>query len=136
MKRLQTTTIIVRGDGNKFLGVSRKGDHSDIGFGGGKCEEGETPWMCAVRELQEETGLILNEMELVDVRDYDFTDHKGTHHDEVWCFEVLDYEGAIDSNQNLVERGEGIVKWVTADELKKGTFGDYNEAILSKLYQL
>lgn len=136
MQRLQTTSIIIRGDGEKFLGVSRKDNHEDFGLVGGKCEEGENPWMCAVRELEEETGLILNEMNLVDVRDYTYTDKKGTHYDEVWCFEVLDYEGAIHSNETLLEKGEGLVKWVTAEELKAGTFGDYNTEILNKLYQL
>ncbi len=42
-----------------FLAVARKGEPRALGFPGGKLEAGETPEEAAVRELAEETGLMV-----------------------------------------------------------------------------
>lgn len=136
MKKLKTTSVIVEGANRTFLGVSRKYDHNSFGFAGGKCEYGESPIQCAFRELKEETGLIAHALHLVDTRDYMNLTVEPNTLDTVYCYLVNSYEGSLYTNEYLIEQGEGILKWVTADELKAGAFGDYNEAILAKLYNL
>ena len=137
--RRKTTAIIVE-NGGKFLGVARKTNHNSWGFGGGKCEPGESTIQCAVRELEEETGLRPTSMNLLDVRDYDYIEDSPeamiVHADEVWLYRVNSYTGTILSNEELLERGEAPVKWCTAEELVAGFFGDYNKAVLEKIYGL
>jgi 8-oxo-dGTP pyrophosphatase MutT (NUDIX family) len=140
MHRRKTTAVIVEGDGGKFLGVARKNNHHSWGFGGGKCEKGESTILCAVRELEEETGLHATSMNLLDVRDYDYIidspEELVVHQDEVWLYRVNSYTGDILSNEELLEKGEAPVKWCTPEELVEGFFGDYNKAILEKVYGL
>lgn len=134
MNKPKTVSIIIEGDGGKFLGVSRKYDHNDWGFPGGKCDGDELPIDAARRELQEETGLNLIATELVDIRDYWNKTCEPPILENVWCYKVVLYDGEIESDDSLLERGEGRVKWVTPEELMKGSFGDYNKEILNKLY--
>ena len=44
-----------------ILGVSRKDDPNDFGLPGGKCEPGEDSLTTALRELREETGVLLKQ---------------------------------------------------------------------------
>lgn len=136
MKKQITTAVIVEGRDGKFLGVSRKYDYNSWGFGGGKCNVGESPVQCAFRELKEETGLSAISLFCVDVRDYVNKTVEPNTLDEVHCFVVTSFHGNLHSEDYLIEHGEGMVKWVTVEELKAGAFGDYNVEILKKLYNL
>src|ERR1041385_2823137 len=49
--------VFLRREDGKVLAVSREQDLTNIGFPGGKCEDGENPLYTAARELFEETGL-------------------------------------------------------------------------------
>jgi 8-oxo-dGTP diphosphatase len=59
--RVGVGVIVVR-DGRILLGL-RKSDHGcgEWAFPGGHLEFGESPEICAKRELEEETGLVANE---------------------------------------------------------------------------
>ena len=74
---------------------------------GGKLEEGETPFDCARREIKEETG--------VDVRDLNYrgiitfvSDLYGTEY--MHLFTATEYDGEIDYNCD-----EGKLEWVKKD---------------------
>lgn len=136
MKEQNTTVIIVEGEEGMFLGVSRKTDHNSWGFGGGKCDEGEMPYDCAVRELEEETGLRATYIQLIDIRPYKNETVTPPTLDTVYCYVVMSCDGDLTPNEDLLERGEAPVKWVTPEELKAGVFGDYNESILKEFYNL
>lgn len=136
MTRLKTTSVIVRREDGFFLGVSRKNDHTSFGFAGGKCEGDETSIQCAVRELEEETGLHATSMNLLDIRDYDNRTVEPVSHDTVYCYRINSYTGELHSNEELIAKGEGILRWVTAETLKQGAFGDYNREILRKIYDI
>lgn len=136
MKEQVTTVVILEGENDQFLGVARKDNHNSWGFAGGKCENGEEPYACARRELAEETGVLATYMELRDIREYVNKTVNPPTLDTVYCYVVISCEGDITPNEELIARGEAPVKWVTPDELRAGVFGDYNEALLNKLYSL
>jgi 8-oxo-dGTP diphosphatase len=141
MKRLNTTSVIVRNTEGKYLGVSRKDNYTSFGFAGGKCEKikrgvEETPEACAIRELKEETGLTALELKLIDVREYVNQCSRPQTLDTVYCYEVVKYEGKLHTEEYLKEKGEGMLRWVTDYELCAGAFGDYNWKILKLYYNL
>ena len=136
IKKLNTTTVIVRNAEGEFLGVSRKDNYNLWGFAGGKCEKKESPEDCAKRELLEETGLVAEEMKFIDTRIYNNTYNRPRTIDTVYCYEITKYSGELLSEEQLKERGEGMIKWVGMSELLVGAFGNYNRAIFEQYYEL
>lgn len=115
------TALIVNKQDKLVLAVSRKDNPNDFGLPGGKVEPGEIPQRALRRELVEETGLIALSMQPV----YDRTDEPVS--DKFCrCFLIESYYGVIKTKES------GIVKWVTYDELTKGTFGYYNTGLLEE----
>ncbi len=55
--------LIINGD--KILSVSRKNNHADFGLPGGKLDPGEGFKEALIREVMEETGLLVTAMEPV-----------------------------------------------------------------------
>lgn len=135
-KQLKTTTVIVRNEEGKFLGVTRKDNYNLWGFAGGKCEKNESGEDCAKRELLEETGLVAEEMKHIDDRMYVNNYNRPKTIDAVSCYEVTKYSGELLSEEELKERGEGLVRWVSMEPLIVGAFADYSTAILKQYYGL
>ena len=78
---------------------------------GGKIENGETPDQAAVREVKEETGLVLNKLEKSCFLEFYFG-HGKLRPD--WTAEVFtssDFEG------ELKESDEGRLRWFSKNEL-------------------
>ena len=113
--------ILIEREG-KVLAVSRKNNPEAFGLPGGKVEPGESLEEAASRELQEETGLILNNPRSVFKR---MPDPK----DPYLCTTFVgDISGEISTQE------KGIVAWVTWDNLISGPFGDYNDNLYKYLY--
>ena len=55
--RPDAALVIVLGEGDTVLGVSRPDDPADFGLPGGSVEPGELSEVAAIREVLEETGL-------------------------------------------------------------------------------
>lgn len=112
--------VVRRGD--LFLGVSRKNDFNSFGLPAGKCEESELPIDAARRELKEETGLTLDSATLLD---------EGQWGDRyIYCF-LAEVSGELLDENSLIQRGEGVARWVDPEVLLKGEFGAYNGYIFS-----
>lgn len=111
--------VVITGPDGKFLGVSRKNDPNDFGFPGGHIELGETPREAAERELTEETGLVATDLH--------YLMKVPTKHGGFCAVYLCKAIGKIHTEE------EGVVKWVSQDELLSGSFGSQNLIILKKL---
>lgn len=121
----EAVCILIQNDNGHFLGVSRKYDKNDFGLPGGTVEQNETNVQAIIRELKEETGLDVINIQPVFIS----YDKSNKPNDEM--YEVTTYVGDIYGEINTSE--SGIVKWVTKEQLFSGTFGHYNKALFKHL---
>ena len=93
-------------------------------FPGGKCENDETPRSCAVRECQEETGL------LVVPRDHLATIEHSYSHGDV---ELHFWRCGLSPGLPDLARPESPFRWISFEELASLKFPDANREILERL---
>jgi 8-oxo-dGTP diphosphatase len=114
---------------NQVLSIGRRNDHDDLGFPGGKLNEGETPLAAVMREVREETGVEVDEC--VPIMDAP----PGISDD--WSMERLyDERHTRLTRAYLVTRWRGEpqslegmpVNWVTATRMlsSRNSFSEYN----------
>lgn len=131
--RKAACVLLIRPDG-KFLGASRRHDPDDFNLVGGKVDPGETVKQAAIREFEEETGLILSSVSLVEVftrpcygeTDYETTTFMGFVPQDAYSEEIESPE-------------EGIcIKWISWDQLlsDKSSFKDYNRLLYENISHL
>ena len=78
---------------------------------GGKFEPGETPEECAVRELEEESGLIAEDVEMKGIITFPLFDGQDDWY--VFVFVIKNFEG------ELIDSNEGDLEWIPNDKLKE-----------------
>ncbi len=99
---------------NKTLMLYRNKKENDYHEGkwnglGGKFELGESPEECAVREVKEEAGLTVKNLEMKGFITFPLFDGKEDWH--VFLFVIKDFQG------ELIESPEGELKWIENDKL-------------------
>jgi 8-oxo-dGTP diphosphatase len=107
------TLCYLRKDGHTLM-IHRVKKENDMHAGkwnglGGKLEPGETPEACAIREILEESGLIVKNLILKGIITF-----PGFSNDEDWytfLFVIDDFEG------QLIDSPEGHIRWIPDDEL-------------------
>jgi mutator protein MutT len=114
--------LVTFNQSNQILAVSRKTDHSDFGLPGGKIDPGETPLEALIREIKEETGLDLKNIQFQFIRDCN-------HQLDMKPCAVYTAEVVGDINHNEPH----VVKWVEPKVVTQGSFGDFNIATFQKL---
>lgn len=118
-------TICYIDNGKELLLLHRNKKPNDVHEGkwisvGGKLEKGESPEDCAIREIFEETGLVVKEMSLRGIVTFpEFTVGQDWY---TYVFKVTDFEGVL-----IEDCPEGTLEWVPYDKvLDKPTWeGDY-----------
>ena len=108
-----TTTCYIEKD-DKYLMLHRIKKENDINEGkwigvGGHVEEGESPTEAIIREVKEETGLILNSCKLRGV--LTFVQNK-TFTEYIFLYTSDDYSGEL-----IEECDEGVLGWIDKDKV-------------------
>lgn len=125
MEKIIAAGGIVENEDKKILLIFRRGKWD---LPKGKLDEGETIEECAVREVEEETGLrSIQQGELIEVTLHNYIE-KGTEIEK----ETYWYAMKVEGEQNLVaQTEEGIedIKWVKESELPVYLANTYNNII-------
>jgi 8-oxo-dGTP pyrophosphatase MutT (NUDIX family) len=119
---LKASVMIIEKNG-LFLAITRGHESEQIGFPGGKSEEGESTKETAIRECFEETGFLVSDCSEL------FTDVvNGDTKFETTCFIANKFSGA------LKESEEGKVFWAQKELfLTNSPFASYNKKVFDFL---
>lgn len=107
------TTLCYIEEDERYLMLHRVKKKNDINKDkwvgvGGKFEEDETPDECVLREVYEETGLILKDFRLRGVITFLSNEYEGEY---MYLYTATDYDGEIH------ECDEGNLEWVLKDKV-------------------
>ena len=103
-------------DGERTLMLHRTKKKNDVHEGkwnglGGKFETGETPEECAIREVKEESGLLMKNPRMHGFITFPMFDGKKDWY--VFLFTASKFEG------ELIDSHEGKLEWIPNEELLK-----------------
>lgn len=120
----QAVVALIIKDG-LILGITRRYNKSKYGLIGGKVDDGETLEQALIREVKEETGIIVNSCVQIYQRVERGDGPQGIDFYST-CYYATDWSGSLQSSE------EGDIKWLTLEEVTstKAAFGDYNTKTL------
>jgi len=112
--QLATLCYITDKNSNSTLMIHRIKKKNDYHYGkwnglGGKFELGESPEECAIREIEEESGLIIKNIKMKGFITFPMFDGKEDWY--VFLFTTDEFEG------ELIESNEGNLDWIPNDKL-------------------
>jgi 8-oxo-dGTP diphosphatase len=111
---MQLATLCYVKNGSKTLMLHRIKKENDYHEGkwnglGGKFENGETPEECVIREVKEESGLLIKNPKLCGFITFPMFDLKKDWY--VFMFTADDFEG------ELIDSSEGKLEWIPNEKL-------------------
>ncbi len=117
------TNLCMITDGQSILVQDRKSEKwPGVTFPGGHIEHGESIISSIIREVKEETGLTVSNLELCGVQNW--TDPKDQYRYLVFCYKTSHFSGTIQSSE------EGQVFWMDRVDLKNVQLADGSESML------
>ena len=113
-QRMKLATLCYVRNAGRTLMIHRIKKQNDMHAGkwnglGGKLEPGETPEECAIREIREESGLIVRNPLLKGFLTFPMFDGKDDWY--AFVFLVNEFEG------ELIDSQEGLLRWIPDGEL-------------------
>ena len=114
---------MIYNDNNEVVVQDRTRTFKGIGFPGGHIEEGESIVDSTIREVFEETGLIVSNLELAGIKNW-YEENKKQRY-MIFMYKSNSFKG------DLVSSEEGEVKWISIDSLlsENLAFGDFDEML-------
>lgn len=107
---VELTVLCMIYDKNRILLQNRvKDDWKGYTFPGGHVENGESFVEATIREIKEETGLIINDLQLCGIKKFPID--KGRY--IVLLYKTNQYQG------NLISSTEGKMEWIDRNDLHK-----------------
>jgi 8-oxo-dGTP diphosphatase len=94
---------------------------------GGKFEKGETPEECVIREVKEESGLMIKNPKLHGIITFPMFDGKKDWY--VFMFTVKDFEG------ELIDSNEGKLEWIENEKLLDLNLWEGDKIFIPWLFQ-
>ncbi len=127
---MNTTLCYIEKD-NKYLMLHRTKKQNDLNEGkwigvGGKFEKGETPEECLLREVREETGLILTKYRLRAIITF-ISNEWGTEY--MYLFTANEFEG------ELICCDEGDLEWVDKNKILNLNIWEGDRIFLKKMIE-
>ena len=113
MNKLATLCYIREGEKTLMLHRNKKADDMHEGKWnglGGKVEGGESPEACAIREVMEESGLLVSKPQLKGFITFPNFDGQNDWYVHVYCFDEFSGE--------LIDSPEGHLQWIDNADLK------------------
>jgi 8-oxo-dGTP diphosphatase len=133
----QIGIAIVEFDGHYLVGMRQPGqDLAGLAeFPGGKCEIGERPEDCAVRECLEETGLTVASVRLLGQKTHEYAHAAVDLYFWLCQVESCRPEAVSDESPPTMPHPKNGFQWKSVDELRKLSFPEANVGILKMLVQ-
>jgi len=122
----QAVCLFIQDEDGKILGVARRNEHEKFGLPGGKVDGRETHTNAAIRELEEETSVIVFPWDMYPV----FTSIcHGDDGNDFMCTTFF-----VERWWGEPKQGDaGPVKWLDPEVILSGPFGKYNLALILRL---
>lgn len=130
---VQIGIAVVESDGRYLIGTRGSGQALAglAEFPGGKCEAGESPVDCAVRECLEETGI-----SVVAVRMLEQTCHEYAHANVDLHFWLCRLVRPFDELSDTERKPANGFHWKSFDELRELSFPDANASVVEMLISM
>ena len=130
--KLATLCYVIDKKTNSTLMLHRVKKENDYHEGkwnglGGKFDPGESPEECAIREIEEESGLKVKSVKMKGFITFPLFDGKEDWY--VFLFTADDFEG------NLIESPEGNLAWISNDKLTKLNLWDGDKYFIPWLFK-